>query len=584
MMVLVSIALFLLLPSCFVFGQLPTVCNTPVSLETKTCCPNNCGGEERGACVNIVDLASTQSGNADPDVIEILQNAPNVPEKGTADARYQWPTVVFENVCICKGNYWGVSCDECNFGWWRNDCNDRKPHIVRKSFVSLSTDEKRKFVEATSSLKDEMGIWSVIKEEPANYSSGTVTLENVATYDAFVYLHNNVARDEKCGDINNGVNVDFGHLGPVFPVWHRHYLLLLEREFQRVIGDEFFGLPYWEWEQDDKSPFTEEYFGVPSNVYGPVENVTGDIINPEDWHTVCDLLYRDPDVDCAGSWKPCNPITDRAARRPLQRGGRSTYVSNIVEVMITLAAPLYDAEDEDGKYSIRSPRESFRSRMEGWNSICSAAICIGPRDKSRMHNNMHLWIGGHMSCTPAAINEPMFNMHHTNVDRILESWLQRFTADQIPPYVPESGGHPGHNRNDYMVPFFPLMTAGEQYKVAEEWGYVYDRLISASIPDDDIEDCNDVSTTCPTCDANATCIDCTDDQLCPEPGGVIIVVPTSPAEEDDDSRAAELGLGVGLGIPLLFAIIIIIILIVCLIRNKHGALSKEKGAGTTINT
>ena len=538
--------------------------------------------------MSIAEVASEQSQKADQDVIKILLNAPNVQQKGTADARYQWPTVVFEKVCICKGNYWGVSCGECKFGWTGNDCSTKKTPVVRRSFSTLSTEDKQAFVNATIDLKKEMGVWSVVIEEPANYSSGTVKLQDVSTYDFFVYLHNNVARDSKCNDVNGGVRVDFGHSGPVFPVWHRYYLLLLEREFQRIMGDDTFGLPYWEWEQNDRSPFSKEYYGVPSNVYGPAENVTGDLINPEDWHVVCDLIHRDDDADCASLWKPCIPVTDLAARRPLQRGGKSTYLPNIVEVMIALAAPLYDAKDDTGRFSRDSPRESFRSRMEGRNTICSASVCVGPRDISRLHNNIHLWVGGHLSKVPAAVNDPVFNIHHANVDRVLESWMQRFTPTTLPSYVPERDGHPGHNHDDFMVPYFPLITAGEQYKLAEEWGYVYDSLISAGISDDAIKDCDDINI-CPTCDANGTCIDC--DYTCPEPGAVVIILPTPPPsdtdeDDEDDSGAVEPALGLGLGIPLLITIVIIAILLIIIfvLRKRSSFPGKDKGVEMTTKT
>ena len=138
-----------------------------------------------------------------------------------------------------------------------------------------------------------------------------------------------------------------------------------------------------------------------------------------------------------------------------------------------------------------------------------------------MHNNVHDWVGGQMDVVPAAANDPMFNMHHCNIDRILESWIQRFANGSpnpmlLPAYVPVSGGHPGHNRDDYIVPFFPLMTAGEQYRVAENWGYTYDELIVADIQDSNIPDCSSVTAigSCPICDANSTCIDCTN-ETCP---------------------------------------------------------------------
>ena len=234
--------------------------------------------------------------------------------------------------------------------------------------------------------------------------------------------------------------------------------------------------------------------------------------------------------------------------------------------MIAIAAPSYDAPNPDGDFLRNDPRTSFRSRLEGWSEICSAANCVGVYgQQSHMHNVVHLWIGGHMSCVPVAINDPIFNLHHSNVDRILESWMRRFTGEidvfnsnLLPAYTPVSGGHPGHNREDYIVPFFPLIKAGRQYAAAEEWGYTYDNLVPALIKDDTIVDCNEDPSDCPICDANATCLDCTLDQACPAP----IIGPSqeSPAVSDNPFLGIGLGLGLGLGIPLLLAFIAIVMM------------------------
>ena len=591
-MLVLLFAVLLLLP-CSLFAQFPAICNTPDSLRTKTCCPNNCGGPTRGNCQNITARVAAQWELADSEVNEILQNTPNEPQKGTADARYLWPTVVFEHVCVCSGNYGGVDCRECNFGWTGSDCSTRKTPVIRKSFNRLTTAEKQTLINATRDLKKEMGYWSVIVEEPSNYTSGTVTLQNVSTYDLFIYYHHYVARDDNVctKEVNKKISIDFAHSGPVFPVWHRHYLLLLEKQFQRITGNASFALPYWQWEEDELSLFATEYYGIPSNSYGssPAVNVSGEIINPVDWNTVCDLAYRSSHLNCSELWMLCNPENDLAARRPLQRGGNSTYLPNRIEVKIALAAPSYDAANAQGQYFRDSPRQSFRSRLEGWNIICSAVKCTGPPDTRKnsklidhMHNNVHDWMGGQMDVVPAAVNDPMFNMHHCNVDRILESWIQRFAngstnPDLLPAYAPVSGGHPGHNRFDYMVPFFPLITAGHQYRVAENWGYTYDELIVADIQDIDIPDCSSVTAngSCPICDANSTCIDCTN-ETCPSnsssPGiqaldeGVTDAPPTS-------DFAIGLGLGLGLGLPLLVALVVIIFLIVHILYHK---MSKAK--------
>ena len=124
-MLVLLFAVLLLLP-CSLFAQFPAVCNTPDSLRTKTCCPNNCGGPTRGNCQNITARVVAQWELADSEVNEILQNTPNEPQKGTADARYLWPAVVFEWICVCSGNYGGVDCSECDFGWTGYDCSTRK--------------------------------------------------------------------------------------------------------------------------------------------------------------------------------------------------------------------------------------------------------------------------------------------------------------------------------------------------------------------------------------------------------------------------------------------------------------------------
>ena len=357
-----------------------------------------------------------------------------------------------------------------------------------------------------------------------------------------------------------------------------------------------FGLPYWQWEQNDKSMFEEEYYGVPSNSSGPAVNVSGLILNPEEWNTICDITYWNESVGCQDSWRACNPANDLTERRPLQRGGMTTYLPNVVEVMVALAAPSYDAPDKDGQYSTESPRASFRSRVEGWNMICSAMQCVGTfKDQTHMHNNVHIWVHGQMDDVPAAVNDPVFNLHHCNVDRIIESWMQRFANGKqsptlLPAYVPTEGAHPGHNRDDFIVPFFPLITAGNQYSVSEVWGYMYDELVLANIPDSEIPTCSDIlmEGMCPICDADGSCIGCTT-QTCPAPNPPT-GPPLAPEEDDTESNALELGLGLGLGIPLLIAIVIIltlaiiIIILLCRIRKKPNSGSNTKEFEMTAKT
>ena len=88
--------------------------------------------------------------------------------------------------------------------------------------------------------------------------------------------------------------------------------------------------------------------------------------------------------------------------------------------------------------------------------------------------------------TPSA-NDPVFFIHHRNVDRIFERWLQKYNGDP-PSYKPISGGPPGNNFNDYFLPQFefPLKKIADVYKESKELGYIYDEL-SWSIPPTDYQ-------------------------------------------------------------------------------------------------
>ena len=568
-------------------GQFPAVCNRQENIQTKTCCPSNCGeGQGRGKCRNITAEVISQWERADPVVTGIMKDAPTNPQKLAADSRYLWPTVVFEYVCVCSGNYGGVDCSQCDFGWSGSNCNTPRTPVTRKGFGRLSSEEKQAFIRATLDLKNEMGYWSVIVKEPVNYSTGFVKLQNVTTYDFFVFLHDFAARahPESCFIANNRVTIDFAHNGPVFPVWHRYYLLILEKEFQRIMGNDSFGLPYWQWEENDMSMFTSQYYGIPShNRSTPANNVSGDVINTENWHTVCDLEYRMPRLpNCSDYWKPCNPAEDLLEKHPLQRGGGSYYLPNTVEVKIAISAPTYDSSNAAGSFGTDSPRSSFRTRMEGWSIICSAVNCTGSINRAtvfnlHMRNTVHLWVGGQMACVPASINDPVFNLHHCNVDRILESWLQRYAntlpnSELLTAYAPVRQGHPGHNRGDYMVPFFPLMKAGHQYRIATEFGYKYDQLVIADMEDSNIPDCSAIimnSASCPICGADGTCYNCTQDMTCPQPAAI----PGTEGDAPDPTSSQlglELGLGLGLGLLLLLAIAIILYFVI-VVKLKTSA-------------
>ena len=429
----------------------------------------------------------------------------------------------------------------------------------------MSENERNRVDWAFSQLKDEYGKWSVVVDEPTSYSTGNITLQNVTTFDMIIFVHTLVGRDEKCKK-DSEPTIDFAHEGPVFPMWHRHFLLFLEREMQRILRDEWFALPHWSWETGEMEMFTEEHLGVPANNVNSTINVSSSNFNSAVWPIVCDLGHRNRSISCDDSWRVCNPETDRLAKRGLQRGMSSSthYIPTAHEIMIALTAPSYDTSDQNGNYGVGSPTSSFRNRLEGFARICSASNCVGYYKESHMHNVVHLWLGGHMSVVPSAVNDPIFNLHHCNIDRVLESWIRRFVVNSsnpylLPGYAPGHGGHPGHNKVDWMVPFFPLVRPIDYYSTSSDFGYEYEELFESNILDSSLGFC-DLDDSCASCTSpNGDCINCE--------GGMsdnCVATPTTQVTPSTLSQD-QLLLILVLGIPLLVCLILLILLAVTLV-------------------
>ena len=482
---LLAVWFMLLLSASLVWGQFPAVCNTPDNLNAKECCPNDCSG--RGNCGDITDKVMTSWDAADQSVVEILRNGP-INESWPFDVRYQWPLRVFERVCNCSTGWGGYDCSRCDFGYVPsgNRCVEATENqlLVRKNFSALSFSERREYINVIRAAKHETEMkWAVVVGEPARTdSNGSFELQNVSTYDMLVTMHALSAREQENNDCktilqSHGVDkIDFAHENSTFLTWHRYYLLIVESELRRVaegmnITD--FTLPYWDWQVDvDERVFNDSLFGTP--FYSNVKiDVSGTLF--DDWPTVCDQHYRHVgNTPCSTVRSLCNVNEDRARSNRLQRGkfveNDSPFLPDSSSIIMALSA-----NNNDDQYG-------FRNRLEGFVDLCpdNNPRCI-TYDKGNTHNNLHnavhIFLGGHMRIVPSASNDPIFFLHHANVDRLFESWIRKAGGNPPSGYsMYETGGHPGHNLNDYLVPFFPLKTNADMYKRSSELGFHYDML------------------------------------------------------------------------------------------------------------
>ena len=262
---------------------------------------------------------------------------------------------------------------------------------VRKNAASMSPPEITKFINALLALK----------KEPTVTPSGTAT--NI--YDQFVAIHQGVVDRGSGSARGNGA-----HNGPAFCSWHREYILRFEKALQDISGDPNMFLPYWSWESgnasDTNSIFVDTFMGPRERITsGFFAEVPDPNVNPDGWRV-------DPRLDGV----------------PFGRtsGSGTTLTRNSFTVSNTTAT---DGRDSITKTTFAGSNR-FRSSLEG------------------AHNSIHGTMGGHMLAMTSP-NDPIFFMHHANVDRLWAKWQLTHPGDSNYPTT----GNSGHALNDLMWPW-----------------------------------------------------------------------------------------------------------------------------------
>lgn len=292
---------------------------------------------------------------------------------------------------------------------------------MRKNQATLSAAEKQAFVNALIQLK--------------TATPSQIGLTN--RYDDYVQIHVD----------SMATMPGWAHRGPAFGPWHRVLLRNLELDLQAI--DPSISLPYWDWTVDTSngtgagSPWTDDFMGA---------------------------MTANTDVVTTGPFRANHhwPVNIREAGDTstslIRALGRTQFQDPNAQVS-TLPTPanvqgaLQETPYDRAPWGLGA-QPSFRDRLEGWH---------GP---GSLHNRVHLWVGGSMlpSTSP---NDPIFFLHHCNVDRLWAQW-QRQNSNL--PYVPaaNTAGAPiGHRLTDPMQPWGGAVTV--QSSLAHHaLGYYYD--------------------------------------------------------------------------------------------------------------
>ncbi|KAF9051998.1 hypothetical protein BJ165DRAFT_1384778 [Panaeolus papilionaceus] len=250
--------------------------------------------------------------------------------------------------------------------------------LQRREWRTFSDHEKSEYIDAVLCLQN------MSPENPDDQVSRN-------RFDEFQALHIAVA--------------DQVHLVGHFLAWHRYFLHRYERELKEKCG--YNGAnPYWDWSIDADSPDPESITKAP--VFDPHTGFGGDGVPgtytvPDDPSGTSRIFVNDfrgcisngPFVNYRPIHGPGKFVGDHCLTRGIDNTMKVFLNTTIVNN--TLARPNF---------------ELFRIDLEG--------LPITPTHM--LHDGGHIAIGGEMSNIYSSPGEPLFYLHHANLDRIWWKW------------------------------------------------------------------------------------------------------------------------------------------------------------------
>ena len=255
----------------------------------------------------------------------------------------------------------------------------------RKDVKDLTAAEKTAFVNAVHAVK-------------AKPSVLHPTDPNLSRYDDYPEIHMNAMM----------ASIGWTHNRPSFFPWHRVLLLEFENDLQAI--DPSVTIPYWNWPNPASNPFTADFLGT--NGSGANGQVTDGHFRrgaPDNWVLKITDNPGDPDF----------------LQRAFGADPSAIALPTGNDVTTALSVTPYELSPYAGNDG------GFRAAME-----------------YPLHNLVHRYVGGTMGFMTSP-NDPVFWMHHGNIDRLWGEWQRQHPA--AAPYLPASGAAQGHNLNDNLI-------------------------------------------------------------------------------------------------------------------------------------
>lgn len=272
----------------------------------------------------------------------------------------------------------------------------------RKNVKDLTVAEKKAFVQAIKGLKAQNSVL-----HPGSQSR----------YDDYVEIHRSAMDAAQISATGTVLTPGWGHFDSAFFPWHRELLYRFEEDLRSVKPG--VTIPYWDWTRGQSAasaawPFTHDFIGVDGTDANSdrVEREAGAPspypyeFDPLTWTVVVTDNPGDPDF--------------------LQRGfGERPDAPGLPQNNVT----------------VTGTNTSFRQAI---GSV--AYTTLRPRSED-LHNLVHRWARGSMIAASSP-NDPVFWMHHANIDRMWTLWQEKNPA--LTPYV-HNNGFAGHGLNDTLI-------------------------------------------------------------------------------------------------------------------------------------
>ena len=131
---------------------------------------------------------------------------------------------------------------------------------------------------------------------------------------------------------------------------------------------------------------------------------------------------------------------------------------------------MVSSESEYDKLPHDESSKGFRNILEGWEG------------DNRLHNNIHLFVGGRTGTGDSMVygdmvlstspNDPAFFLHHCFIDKVWAVWQSKWLTSTYVPTNAESDEYLFHRLDDPMHTFFDeKVTPRQMLDVSSEYSY-----------------------------------------------------------------------------------------------------------------